>query len=865
MEFVPGGNLGGWINEHGHIPEMDANAMAGQLLSALKYLHEGGITHRDIKPDNILICTHQPFNVKLTDFGLSKMIDSEETFLRTFCGTLLYCAPEVYSEYREYDQLGRRNFRGMDRKSLPPQRYGHAVDIWSLAGVLFFALCGSPPYPVRNGTSYQELLNQIMTQPLDIRPLQRIGISERGIKFVKSMLQTRPEHRATITELERSSWLTGDDSGDDSMSISMEEDEVDMIADGFVDPELEEGTSQLSLHNSDRQIDDSEEMGSSGLTEIQQLEIPSSFNTSGSSSKENEGFEFMNAPGNHGNGGRLFGEVNASAVGSSGAIPFAELNLPVPIARHPEMHSNSDISHDSMYAQSEPSHDSARVENSSRQLNSIAAATIPVVMPPPPPPATIKNQDLDERAARSSSLMGTESLVGHLNMHSPASASSPAADTSAPTTESREATVSLRRPREEDSNDDEGWRPHDLPSKRRRKSEREIEMPLPPSTFWDPRDKSTHHNNYPRMTTSDYRAYQEYAEKKGEKFEAGQKTFEMTMNSFRTSRSPSAEPEVATRAHSEPTVEEGRRMLMKRDERKLSDTSEGQATGTNPDATAQDKFIPSTAHTFSAFMSGALNPDAVDANVTSPNAEPVVGDDFQPPKRILAKIIATPDCCLPTISLNITEPVTSWGRGNKATVRYSNGHETRIPKYAFKVLLFKPGFYSSIPSTPSSSARESQTWNDKDQDMAFYISSKASSGIWVNGIRIPSHDRQNPYTPSKFWGELRHGDVITVWRDEIAKNQFVRFRFECLWGKSREARKEGEVFEILKEGDTLSEIEQACLSQEKEILVEQERLDAEENKMMELEKQRENLARERRGDNHNNFHQSFVGAAPTVK
>jgi len=317
MEFVPGGDLGTLISQERYLPEADVKIMAGQLLSALKHLHDKKITHRDVKPDNILIYTRHPLHVKLTDFGLSKMIDSEETFLRTFCGTLLYCAPEVYSEYREYDEeTGQRNRK--DRRALPKQRYGHAVDIWSLAGVLFYALCGSPPFPVKNGTSYQELLNRIMTQPLDIRPLQHANISDNGIRFVRSMLHTNPEHRATIEDLERASWFTGID----SQEFSLEEDEIDLIGDGSIDPALEEGTSQLTINPNGHEMNDSEELRDdiSDLTEVLPLEIPGSFETSDGNISIDESYGFMKENVHPGNG-RLFGEVNSSALGSSGVVP----------------------------------------------------------------------------------------------------------------------------------------------------------------------------------------------------------------------------------------------------------------------------------------------------------------------------------------------------------------------------------------------------------------------------------------------------------------------------------------------------------------------------------------------------------------
>ena len=100
MEYVRFGDLSTWTRNSSPMPEYMSMHVAHQMLQAIDYLHRRGITHRDLKPDNVLMENDCPYVFKLSDFGLSKIVTNNDTFLKTFCGTMMYCAPEVYPGYQ---------------------------------------------------------------------------------------------------------------------------------------------------------------------------------------------------------------------------------------------------------------------------------------------------------------------------------------------------------------------------------------------------------------------------------------------------------------------------------------------------------------------------------------------------------------------------------------------------------------------------------------------------------------------------------------------------------------------------------------------------------------------------------------------
>ncbi|KAF1986151.1 kinase-like protein [Aulographum hederae CBS 113979] len=249
MELVPNGDLNDYLAKHHFLSEDKGKEMSRQMLNALGYLHKKNITHRDIKPDNILVASEEPFTAKLSDFGLSKVVRNDETFLKTFCGTLLYCAPEVFPDY-----LAKAPKRGRPG-SAPPRYHGYSssVDIWSYGAVLWYAMCGAPPIPAVHDPSGRQMLDQILKTRLNVVPLSKCGVSQTGIDLLTKMLDTDPSIRPDEYDCLKHPWLSDGEQFDlesvaklNTISEEGDDSNGEDTAAG-----AEAGLSQLSIHETD--------------------------------------------------------------------------------------------------------------------------------------------------------------------------------------------------------------------------------------------------------------------------------------------------------------------------------------------------------------------------------------------------------------------------------------------------------------------------------------------------------------------------------------------------------------------------------------------------------------------------------------
>jgi tRNA A-37 threonylcarbamoyl transferase component Bud32 len=94
MEFVKGKELKSYFDEGRRFADKDVARLMGEILGALEHAHRTGVTHRDMKPANVIIL--EGGVVKVADFGLARIETSDLTQAGTIMGTPTYMSPEQF-------------------------------------------------------------------------------------------------------------------------------------------------------------------------------------------------------------------------------------------------------------------------------------------------------------------------------------------------------------------------------------------------------------------------------------------------------------------------------------------------------------------------------------------------------------------------------------------------------------------------------------------------------------------------------------------------------------------------------------------------------------------------------------------------
>lgn len=175
MEYVEGQTLAELLDESQQaVAEETARELAMQITSALIHIHEHGLVHCDIKPDNIMAAKDGVY--KLADLGIA--VAAGATAGITMRGTPSYMSPEVVLGYKDLD--GR-------------------CDIYSLGATLYHLVTGRKPYEGKNTQEVSRM--QIMIKP-PAPHLRNPNVTERLSYVIEKMMdKTRSKRYQNAEEL----------------------------------------------------------------------------------------------------------------------------------------------------------------------------------------------------------------------------------------------------------------------------------------------------------------------------------------------------------------------------------------------------------------------------------------------------------------------------------------------------------------------------------------------------------------------------------------------------------------------------------------------------------------------------------------
>lgn len=182
--------------ERGPYSEFEASRHVAKIGHALKYLHSKGIVHRDLKPENlILVDKTDDSDLKIADFGLSKMVDDiENATMQTVCGTWAYAAPEVKTSLMSSSDASKAS-------------YTAKVDLWSTGVILFVVLAAYHPFDPDGEADDATLWRNICAGTFTFDDEAWNDISDGAKDLIRKLIVVDPNKRYGTEELLNHPWV----------------------------------------------------------------------------------------------------------------------------------------------------------------------------------------------------------------------------------------------------------------------------------------------------------------------------------------------------------------------------------------------------------------------------------------------------------------------------------------------------------------------------------------------------------------------------------------------------------------------------------------------------------------------------------
>ncbi|XP_062517523.1 serine/threonine-protein kinase tousled-like 2 isoform X2 [Corticium candelabrum] len=195
LEFSTGNDLNFYLKQHKSIPEKEARSITIQTVRALKYLNEikPPVIHYDLKPGNILLGSGAlSGEVKITDFGLSKIMEDEAAsdmeLTSQGAGTYWYLPPECFVVGTE------------------PPKISSKVDVWSVGVIFYQCLYGKKPFG--HNLSQASILEQnTILNATEVQFPSKPLVSSEAKDFIRRCLVYRKEDRADVLTLVNDAYL----------------------------------------------------------------------------------------------------------------------------------------------------------------------------------------------------------------------------------------------------------------------------------------------------------------------------------------------------------------------------------------------------------------------------------------------------------------------------------------------------------------------------------------------------------------------------------------------------------------------------------------------------------------------------------